>query len=126
MKLFIDKAGEVIDLASKVASAVGGIVGKIPGLQGGGLAEKGRAYVVGEHGPELFVPGVTGTVIPNWAEPKSLNMGMGAASSGGGSAVVNVYVSGSVTSERDLVQSIRNALIQDGRRNGGNILGGYA
>ena len=39
----------------------------IPGLQNGGPARAGQAYVVGEAGPELFIPNTNGTVIPNGA-----------------------------------------------------------
>lgn len=38
---------------------------KIPGLATGGPAAAGKAYIVGEKGPELFVPKQSGTVIPN-------------------------------------------------------------
>lgn len=31
----------------------------------GGPVSAGRGYVVGERGPELFVPGISGTVVPN-------------------------------------------------------------
>jgi hypothetical protein len=34
-------------------------------LAKGGQARAGSAYMVGEEGPELFVPGSTGSVIPN-------------------------------------------------------------
>ncbi|MBL8376554.1 MAG: hypothetical protein JNM79_01645 [Burkholderiales bacterium] len=34
---------------------------------GGGPVQAGGAYVVGERGPELFVPGAAGTVVPNGA-----------------------------------------------------------
>jgi len=53
---------------------VGGILGKVPLLGpllfGGARAEGGstqgnKAYVVGEKGPELFVPSQNGTVVPN-------------------------------------------------------------
>lgn len=37
------------------------------GLAGGGTAQAGKPYVVGEQGPELFIPGRTGQVIPNGA-----------------------------------------------------------
>ena len=37
----------------------------IPGLQQGGPALAGQAYIVGEAGPELFVPNVNGNVVPN-------------------------------------------------------------
>ena len=39
----------------------------VPGLQNGGPARAGQAYVVGEAGPELFIPNTNGTVIPNGA-----------------------------------------------------------
>ncbi|MGW3992225.1 phage tail protein [Amycolatopsis sp. NPDC004772] len=49
---------------------VTGVVGipsipNIPYLAKGGTAQAGRPYVVGEKGPELFVPGQTGRVVSN-------------------------------------------------------------
>jgi len=35
------------------------------GLAGGGPAKAGQPYIVGEEGPELFIPKNSGTVIPN-------------------------------------------------------------
>jgi hypothetical protein len=43
----------------------GPLLGLIPGLASGGPAQAGQPYVVGEEGPELFVPRGSGTVIPN-------------------------------------------------------------
>lgn len=43
----------------------GGSGGGIPFLAEGGPARKGQPYVVGEEGPELFVPDQSGTVVPN-------------------------------------------------------------
>lgn len=37
----------------------------LPGLAEGGPAKAGQPYIVGEKGPELFVPKSAGTVIPN-------------------------------------------------------------
>jgi lambda family phage tail tape measure protein len=37
------------------------------GLATGGTANYGQSYLVGERGPELFVPDVSGTIIPNHA-----------------------------------------------------------
>jgi lambda family phage tail tape measure protein len=37
----------------------------LPGLAAGGPAQAGQPYIVGEKGPELFVPKNAGTVIPN-------------------------------------------------------------
>ena len=42
----------------------GGMV-NIPGRAVGGPASAGRPYIVGERGPELFVPGSNGNVVPN-------------------------------------------------------------
>jgi hypothetical protein len=39
--------------------------GIIAGLAQGGTAETGMPYIVGERGPELFIPGSTGTVMNN-------------------------------------------------------------
>lgn len=56
---------------------LGGLFGKLFGgfLAEGGPADPGRAYIVGERGPELFVPKAPGTVVPNGGQA-----GLGAAS----------------------------------------------
>lgn len=46
-------------------SAVGGFLGSIFGRAGGGSVNSGRAYLVGEQGPELFMPGMSGGIVPN-------------------------------------------------------------
>jgi hypothetical protein len=51
-------------------------------LANGGTAQRGKSYLVGERGAEIFTPGVTGTVSPNSAM-------------GGTNIVVNVDASGS-------------------------------
>ena len=47
--------------------AFGGFLDKIglPGRAMGGSVSKGKPYMVGEQGAELFVPGQSGTIIPN-------------------------------------------------------------
>jgi hypothetical protein len=58
-------------LSFKIPGWVPGIGGNgfdvpdIPELANGGIAQAGRVHLVGERGPELFVPGMTGTVVPN-------------------------------------------------------------
>ena len=52
-------------------------------LANGGPAKAGRSYIVGEKGPELFTPGVSGMVTPNSQMGGSTNI------------VVNVDASGS-------------------------------
>ena len=56
----------------------------LPGFAAGGTPPVGRPSLVGERGPELFMPGVRGSIIPNDA--------MGG---GGTNVVVNVDASGS-------------------------------
>ena len=62
----------------------GGLLGTIFGglLHAGGPAKGGSSYIVGEKGPELFTPGVSGMVTPNSALGGSNNI------------VVNVDASG--------------------------------
>ena len=43
------------------------LIESIPGLAGGGPVMAGRPYLVGERGPELFVPGGNGAIVPNGA-----------------------------------------------------------
>jgi hypothetical protein len=57
------------------------------GLAGGGPTRAGTPYLVGERGPELFVPGTNGGVMSN----SDLRSSMGAApGSAGGSPVLNM------------------------------------
>jgi murein DD-endopeptidase MepM/ murein hydrolase activator NlpD len=62
-------------MGSLFSSAAPGLLGSVtqsftPGidfggfLANGGTAHKGKGYVVGEHEPEFFFPGVTGRVVP--------------------------------------------------------------
>ena len=85
------------------------------GLQHGGPAKAGQPYIVGEAGPELFVPNSSGTVVPN-------NQ-MGAAV--GGEVTVNFNVSAMDASSFDdlllsrkglIIGTIQQAFKQQGRR----------
>lgn len=67
----------------------------------GGPVFAGRSYIVGERGPEMFVPRRNGTIIPNNAV------------AGGTTVVVNV--AGSVTSESDLIETVRKGLLNSQR-----------
>ncbi len=60
-------------------------MGLLPGRAKGGPVSSGQTYMVGERGPELFVPGRSGTIVAND------KMGGG----GGVNVVVNVDASGS-------------------------------
>lgn len=67
----------------------GGLLGGIQGRAVGGPVTGGTPYLVGEKGPELFVPGMSGSIIPN---------------GGGGGVVVNNYVT--INDETDLRRSM--------------------
>jgi hypothetical protein len=64
-------AGSIGSAVSKAAGGIGGFIGKIAGIAsglgfaGGGMPPVGMASLVGENGPELFVPHTAGTVVPN-------------------------------------------------------------
>jgi hypothetical protein len=56
------------------------------GRANGGLVSGGTSYVVGERGPELFVPNTSGTIIPN-------------GGGGGGGSTINLTVNGAIDAE---------------------------
>lgn len=52
--------------ANAIAGAVGSAFGQtLTGKAGGGSVFGGHPYLVGEEGPELFVPGRSGAIVPN-------------------------------------------------------------
>lgn len=92
-----------------LASAVAGLVG-VPGRATGGPVSAGRGYMVGERGPELFVPGSNGRVER--------------MTSGGGRDVrVSIALSSPVAgdpavlrqSSRQIAYAVRSAIRNDGR-----------
>lgn len=89
---FLDKLGAFLGLGLQIKSLLGGnaaVAGaahsasnRLPGRWSGGPVMANRAYMVGERGPELFVPKSNGGIVPN-----------GALGSGGGSMRVEVVPS---------------------------------
>jgi phage-related minor tail protein len=67
----IDKIQALTDKTKSMlglGKASGNLVGGIGGIQAramGGPVSSGSPYLVGEAGPELFVPGRSGTIVPN-------------------------------------------------------------
>jgi hypothetical protein len=72
----------------------------------GGPVSAGRSYLVGEQGPELFVPGASGKIVPN----NRLAVGTTYA------PTVHVHVAGSVIAERELARIIEDQLVRSYRR----------
>lgn len=86
---------------------------QIPGFAGGVTNFAGGLAIVGEEGPELVrLPGGS-DVIPAGPTASMLSGG-----GGGGVVVVHLNIGGSVVQERDLVETIRERLIDITRANG--------
>tara|TARA_R100001244_G_scaffold52832_2_gene45884 strand:+ start:4528 stop:6351 length:1824 start_codon:yes stop_codon:yes gene_type:complete len=75
---------------------MGLLTGSLTGKASGGGVAGGTPYMVGEQGPELFMPGQSGTIIPN-------------GNVGGGSVIPDVRISGS-----DLVLVFNKTLQEQG------------
>jgi phage-related protein len=71
-----------------VTQAIGGVFDTVfgGGRAAGGPVKSGTSYVVGERGPELFVPNTAGTIVPN-------------GGSGGGGNTINLTVNGAIDAE---------------------------
>jgi hypothetical protein len=58
--------GDVTGAIGKIGSGAGGVVNTVLGfLAEGGPAQANKPYIVGENGPELFIPSSSGVVAPN-------------------------------------------------------------
>lgn len=79
-----------------VTQAIGGAIDVVfgGGKASGGPVSSGTAYVVGEKGPELFVPNTSGLIVPNGGTNKGLNM-----SGGNGGSTINLTVNGAIDPE---------------------------
>jgi len=76
----------------------------------GGPVYAGQPYVVGEQGPELFVPRLSGQILPN---------GKSDSAGGGGNIVIEkLVVQGTVISEKELAGAVYDELLRLRRRNG--------
>jgi TP901 family phage tail tape measure protein len=122
-----DAIGEFKKL-QKAAEAAGNAVHKVSG--GDFKKSESAASAIGGHasggwvglnGPELSWLGERG---PEYVIPNNALRGGGGSDSGGTTIVVNVTVNGSVTSERDLIEAVRDGLIATGRRNASDVLSG--
>lgn len=71
-----------------VTQAIGGAIDNIfgGGRANGGPVKAGTSYVVGERGPELFVPNTAGTIVPN-------------GGTGGRGNTINLTVNGAIDAE---------------------------
>lgn len=90
--------------ASAVGGAVSSAVGAVAGMfrASGGPVSGGSAYIVGEKGPELFVPGMSGSIVPN-------------GGGGGGSMAISVSINGGLITD-DVAKQIGNIIVQQFKR----------
>lgn len=104
----------------KAAAAFGGPFGFLAGfLAEGGPAQAGKPYVVGEKGPELFIPNSSGNVISNEDLQKTSGSRIG-----GKEIQVNFNVTamdaesfqGKLAEQRDTIVSIINEAVADSGR----------
>ena len=78
-------------ITQPLAAGIGGAIKGAFGFRAmGGPVSSGSPYVVGEKGPELFVPHASGTIVPN-------NKMGGGSGSGSGSVTVNYNIAAGVS-----------------------------
>jgi hypothetical protein len=109
----LDAALAAIAPTRETLAAAGGFMGLVNPLAGrasGGIVTGGTPYMVGEKGPEVFVPGIDGTIIPNGG------MAGGSSASGNTYAItVNSGVGDPRQIGQDIVQYIRQFEQSSGR-----------
>jgi hypothetical protein len=105
-------------IANSIASAL-----SAKGLASGGLASGGNPYLVGENGPELFLPSKTGLVLNNSVSSRLIGMLSGGASSQPGS--VNITINNPTIRNdadiRKLADQITRAQVSIYRTQGGRL-----
>ena len=88
-----------------LVGAVGSLFG-LPGRATGGPVSPGRGFVVGENGPELFVPTSAGQVVPaGGGGSRNVNVSIKVMAPAGASAPESL-----ARSSRQIAQSVRRAL----------------
>lgn len=105
LKKLVEWYKKAIDFSNELAEKVGGSIAKklLPGRATGGPVTGSQAYMVGEQGPEMFIPRVSGTIIPNGA----------LAFAGAGGVTVNVW--GDVSGQ-ELVDKVSRAIADSIKR----------
>lgn len=78
-------------VTAPLAAGIGGVINKAFGMRAmGGPVSSGSPYIVGEKGPELFVPHASGSIVSN----SNMNQGGGSA---GSSININYNIAAGVT-----------------------------
>jgi hypothetical protein len=108
--VFSDKSIKI-----NTTGAGSGLVTPVYAKAEGGPVKRGSPYVVGEEGPELFVPNQSGNIVPNGSSVTGGSMAAGG---------ITVIVQGSILTDQDLVEAIHQGLLKKQKRNGGLGLAG--
>jgi hypothetical protein len=82
----------------------------LPGRAMGGPVAAQKAYLVGEKGPEVFVPGISGNIIPNNMLGRLGQVPRMSAPMGGGGNVTNISVNVSVAPLTDPAETGRQVV----------------
>lgn len=96
--------GGLFDSVIGIGGLLGGLLG-LPGRATGGPVSPGRGYVVGERGPELFVPTSAGRVETGFGPARDLRVNITIAAPAGTSAPQALQ-----RSSRQVASAVRRAL----------------
>ena len=88
-----------LNIVQGAKNAIGNALGFGGARAGGGFVSPSKAYLVGEQGPELFVPGNNGNIIPN-------------NRLGGRGNIINVNISGNTIMDRKGAERIGDLMIR--------------
>ena len=89
-----------------LGALLGGVLG-LPGRATGGLVSQGRGYLVGERGPELFVPASAGRIEPRAASARDVRVSIQVVAPKGSSAPDSLQ-----RSSRQVARAVRRALTE--------------
>jgi hypothetical protein len=95
-------------LINGLSGLIAGLIGS-PGRATGGPVSSGRAYMVGERGPELFVPSSNGRIETAGARPRDVRVAISVVTPSPGEPQALRQ------SSRQVAKAVRSALQKDGR-----------
>jgi len=99
-KILVDLINDNKDIFGSQSGLIGFLLGKFGGGKAmGGPVQSGTSYLVGERGPELFTPSVSGMITPN-------------NRLGGGNTTINLNVTGAIDPEgtaRTIIDVLNNS-----------------
>lgn len=96
---------QTLQVGSAIGNGISNAVGFITGRATGGPVASGTPYVVGEKGPELFVPGVSGMILPH-AQLATAGIG------GGYGPTYNITITGNTLLDRDSARKMGGELVK--------------